>query len=359
MAQKHLTKKDAINLGSFYTPKHLVDIAYSLLDKANAITKDRIFLDTSCGYGDFFADGFNSIGSDIDEQALARVSKNVKTFHRNALISPSRDTYGIKESDSLIIIGNPPYNDKTSLVGRSSKDSAVEIDQVLKHRDLGISFLRSYVKLKPKYVCVLHPLSYLIKETNFKALKAFKDNYRLIDSVIVSSQEFNTKASSYFPVIIALYEQNVLGMDYSFIVDYRFKIDDGHGIRLADFDFIGNYISKYPNATGKGEPVAYFYPMRDINALKRNKTFVDKPSDKMIPIYADKLKYYYYAHHFKRYADKLPYYFGNLDVFIDNDAFLKIENAFMTIEDNELISEYFAKLFGKSLKHSGLTLFSN
>ena len=260
MAQKHLTKKEAINLGSFYTPKRLVDIAYSLLDRANAITKDSIFLDTSCGYGDFFTDGFNSVGSDIDEQALARVSKNVKTFHRNALINPSRNAYGIKESDELIIIGNPPYNDKTSLVGRSSKDSVVEIDQDLKHRDLGISFLRSYVKLKPKYVCVLHPLSYLIKEANFKALKAFKDSYRLIDSIIVSSQEFNTKASSYFPVIIALYEQNQLGMDYSFIVDYRFKIDDGNGIRLADFDFIGNYISKYPNARGKGKPVAYFYP---------------------------------------------------------------------------------------------------
>ena len=54
MAQRHLTKKEAINLGSFYTPKRLVDIAYSLLDKANAITKYSIFLDTSCGYGDFF-----------------------------------------------------------------------------------------------------------------------------------------------------------------------------------------------------------------------------------------------------------------------------------------------------------------
>lgn len=350
MAQKHLTKKEAINLGSFYTPRRLVDVAYSLLDKADAITKDSIFLDTSCGYGDFFADGFNSIGSDIDEQALDRVSDNVKTFHRNALINPSRDTYGIKESDPLIIIGNPPYNDKTSLVGRSSKDSVVEIDLDLKHRDLGISFLRSYAKLKPKYVCVLHPLSYLIKETNFKALKAFKDNYRLIDSVIVSSQEFNTKASSYFPVIIALYEQNTLGMDYSFIVDYHFKVDDGNDVRLADFDFIRNYISKYPNARGEGEPVAYFYLMRDINALKRNKTFVDNPSDKMIPVYANNLKYYYYVHHFKRYASKLPYYFGNLDVFIDNEAFLKTGNAFITLEDNEVISEYFAELFSKFIK---------
>ena len=348
MAQKHLTKKEAINLGSFYTPKRLVDIAYSLLDRANAINKNSIFLDTSCGYGDFFADNFNSIGSDIDEQALARVSKNVKTFHRNALISPSRNAYGIKESDSLIIIGNPPYNDKTSLVSRSSKDSVVEIDQDLKHRDLGISFLRSYVKLKPKYVCVVHPLSYLIKETNFKALKAFKDSYRLIDNLIVSSQEFNTKASSYFPVIIASYEQNTMGMDYSFIKECEFKASDGAGFRLSSFDFIGNYISKYPNAKGEGKPVAYFYPMRDINALKRNKTFVGEPSDKMVPIYADKLKYYYYVHHFKRYADKLPYYFGNLDVFIDNDAFLKIENAFMTLEDSEVISEYFARLFGKS-----------
>ena len=76
----------------------------------------------------------------------------------------------------------------------------------------------------------------------------------------------------------------------------------------------------------------------------------DKATKKILTVYADKLKYYCYVHHFKRYADKLPYYFGNLDVFIDNEAFLKIENTFMTLEDNEGISEYFVKLFGKFIK---------
>lgn len=41
-------------------------------------------------------------------------------------------------------------------------------DEDLFDRDLGVSFLKSYNKLKADVICILHLLSYLIKKTNFE-----------------------------------------------------------------------------------------------------------------------------------------------------------------------------------------------
>lgn len=54
----------------------------------------------------------------------------------------------------------------------------MSIDNNVKTRDLGMSFLLSYNELKAKFVYVLHPLFYLIKQTNFKLLKGFSSNYQ-------------------------------------------------------------------------------------------------------------------------------------------------------------------------------------
>ena len=51
--QRHLNKIDTINLGSFYTPKFIVEIAYEMLER-NVNLRDFTLLDSSCGYGDFF-----------------------------------------------------------------------------------------------------------------------------------------------------------------------------------------------------------------------------------------------------------------------------------------------------------------
>lgn len=71
--------------------------------------------------------------------------------------------------------------------------------------------------------------------------------------------------------------------------------------------------------------------MRDINALKRSKTFMDKVITNSVLVTADKLRFYCYVDVFKEYCSKLPYYFGNLDVFIDIDEFNKISDYFITI----------------------------
>ncbi len=62
-------------------------------------------------------------------------------------------------------MGNPPYNERTSIMQSSLKNKeSMQIDSTLQSRYIGISVLRSYDKLKANFICVLHPLSYLIKK---------------------------------------------------------------------------------------------------------------------------------------------------------------------------------------------------
>lgn len=343
--QTHLDHKNTINLGSFYTPKFCVEMAYQLLENQVDLN-EFLLLDSSCGYGDFFIKPLKYLGADIDCQALKKVNKNIQTICTNSLYQVSRKKYNITDNEKLIIIGNPPYNDKTSIIRNNIKQDLFQIDENLKHRDLGISFLRSYEILQPEFICVLHPLSYLIKKTNFNALKEFSKNYRLIDDIVVSSEIFTPNSSTFFPIIIALYQKSTQGMDYEFIKNYSFKIyPNKHTLRLKDFDFIGNYVPKYPNHKDTRQEVAYFYTLRDINALKRSKTFLDKPQANAIKVFADNLKYYYYIHHFKQFAYQLPFYFGNLDVFIDNEEFLSIADDFSQLQANSKVQMYFARLF--------------
>lgn len=352
LATKHLDKNMAVNLGSFYTPQSLVTKAYGLMQKHINDLDSYIFLDTSCGYGDFFTQNFRYIGADIDKIALQKAQNATKIIHTNSLIGVCREKFEIKHDDKLIIIGNPPYNDKTSQLQARIKKAMFECDELLKSRDLGISFLRSYALLEGEFVCVLHPLSYLIKKTNFEALRDFKAQYRLIDSLIVSSQFFTPNSNAFFPIIIALYQKNAKGMDYDFIQNYRFKTIEGQSFCLNDFDFIANYVSKYPNPNDKRNAVAYFYTLRDINALKRNQTFMQGQSANAIKVFSENLKYYIYIHFFKAYCRNLPYFLGNLDIFIDNESFLKIEDEFLAWFykkpfDEFKIQCYFNALFGR------------
>lgn len=344
MSQTHLNKDTMINLGAFYTPKFVVELAYKMLEKRVNL-EDFLIFDNACGYGDFFVRECEFLGADIDSEALKKVPKSIKTIHTNSLQSVSRTKFGIKQDKKLIIVGNPPYNDTTSLVKSGVKKHIFAVDEVLKCRDLGISFLRSYALLEPEFICVLHPLSYLVKRTNFNALAKFRQNYRLIDDLIISSEIFSPHSNSFFPIIIAMYEKNALGMDFDFIKNYSFKSYEGQKFSLNDFDFISNYICKYPNPHDTRQEVAFFHTLRDINALKRNKTFLAKNSSFAVRVFAENFKYYCYIHHFKHFAHKLPYFLGNFDIFIDNDAFLKHEKDFLNLEPNSAVNAYFERLF--------------
>lgn len=332
--QSHLNYISTINLGSYYTPDHLVNIVYKMLQQYVENIKNYIIMDTSCGYGNFLKFP-NAIGADCDFKALNEAQKAIPTanfYCHNSLKNVNREAYKLSEKDKIIIVGNPPYNDTTSIIRNKIKSEVNEVDIDIKHRDLGISFLLSYNKLKADYICVLHPLSYLIKKANFESLKTFKENYILLNSIIVSSKEFYaTSKTTQFPIIIALYKRDDKGMTYDYITKCKFKTINNKIFSLNQFDKLSNYITKYPNQKNVSlkDTVAFFWTMRDINALKRTKTFIKDEVYNSIRVTKDKLNLYCYADVFKEYIKHIPYYFGNSDIMIDYPSFQKVKSVFL------------------------------
>ena len=350
MSQAHLEYKDRVNLGSYYTPPKFVQLAWELIE--SSIDSQTAIIDSACGYGDFLKNYGQSvtIGCDIDEDAIEIARKNtdkVQFFRTNALSNVSREKFGIpQQSTRLIVIGNPPYNDRTSLIRHKIKNVDFEVDEDIASRDLGISFLRSYNKLAADFVCILHPLSYLIKQTNFRHLKEFTANYKLIDGVLISSGEFPESAKhTPFPIVIAFYQRDTKGMEYDYIRSFPFRIGDGLHFCLSDFDYIINYINKYPSK--QHQPISddslFFWTMRDINALKRNRTFVQNYSNNTIVLDKSKLDYYAYVDVFKRNIHRLPFYFGNCDVPIDDTLFKQSKHCFIsdTIRHHPYLEKHF------------------
>lgn len=356
--------------GSYYTSEKIVNKVFELLKKNICNYSDYVLIDTSCGYGSFLHEkDFKSIiGNDIDEGVATKCPSDVMITFFNALhnVDDIRSKWCVQD-EKIIIVGNPPYNDVTSQTRKNNKVSEqLPIDDDIASRDLGISFLKSYDKLKVDYVCVLHPLSYLVKQTNFKQLKQFAKNYKMIDNLVISSSEFAfTSKVSVFPIVIGIYERNENGMTWDDVNETVFNIDGGGTLKLSNYKSIGEFIDKYPNQqrVSLDESVAIFYTMRDINALKRSKTFMDKVITNSVLVTADKLHFYCYVDVFKEYCSKLPFYFGNLDVFIDIDEFNKISDYFVAVSslkhpelkefvkvnDIELakdkVDKYFSKLF--------------
>ena len=366
MSQAHLEYKSRVNLGSYYTPAEIVNIAWKMI--APYVHSQTTIIDSACGYGDFLRNCGQSItiGSDIDETAINVAKKNndkVRFFQTNALCNVSRGKFGIPQRSDLIVVGNPPYNDKTSLIRQSIKDIDFDVDEDIASRDLGISFLRSYNKLEAGLICVLHPLSYLIKPTNFRLLKEFTANYRLIEGLLISSWEFpESSKHTPFPIVLALYQRDTQGMAYNFIRSFRFRIAGKSGFCLGDFDYIARYIDKYPkkknrqtyNGTlfssverdvhhSENDDSLFFWTMRDINALKRNRTFVESYSENTIVIDKRKLDYYAYVDVFKRNLHRLPFYFGNCDVLIDDDLFRQYKPCFIsdTVRFHPFLKKHF------------------
>ncbi|MCG9128451.1 SAM-dependent methyltransferase, partial [Candidatus Poribacteria bacterium] len=268
-------------------------------------------------------------------------------FQENSLHNVSREKFGIlQQTKRLVVVGNPPYNDRTSLIRNQIKRVEFDIDEDIVSRDLGISFLRSYNKLEADYICVLHPLSYLIKQTNFRHLKEFTENYRLIDGILISSCEFPESAKhTAFPIIIAFYQRDSDGMDYEYIRTFQFRTESETRFCLSEFEYITSYIRKYPSKQNNPIPndSLFFWTMRDINALKRNRTFVQDYSSNTILIDKTKLDYYAYVDVFKRNIHRLPFYFGNCDVPIDNELFTQHKQSFISdsIRHHPYLKEHF------------------
>lgn len=332
---KHLCHKDIVNLGSFYTPYKYVMMAGEWLE-AEGVDDSYIILDSSCGYGAFFelSQFFSNnrfIGNDIDSKAVEMVPKAfpfVEVYNKNSLIEVDRRQFGISDSDKLIIVGNPPYNDTTSIINQKIKNNKIKMDKDLNTRDLGISSILSYSKLDADYVLILHPLSYLIKKANYKLGSRFFENYSIVKHIIFNSQEFdNTSKINGFPIIMALYKKDVgSGMKYSDVRKFNFRTVEGITFNLSKRDYVSDYIQKYPHKIRYSQEIL-FYTLRDINALTRSRTFIKNRISNAVDVDPDRLGYYCYIDCFKKYATA-PYFMGNFDIpFIKKDFNYIVDSA--------------------------------
>ena len=349
---RHLGVVGRVNLGSFYTPSRYVQLISKWL-LSYGIGKGWTIADLSCGYGAFFeladVEGLHEcryVGNDIDHDAIEKARTlfhNVHWSELNVLAEVSRSKFGIGNNEQLVIVGNPPYNDVTSQINQRIKVHQLPIDPDLKTRDLGMSSLLAYNKIAAEYVVVLHPLSYLIKKSNFSAAQKFFANYRLLEHIVFSSQEFaGTSRITAFPVIVAMYKRaEGEGLVYDDVVKMWFHTVEGATFSLSGFDYVTDEVDKYPGKC-RYSPEILFYTMRDINALRRSRTFIRERIANAIDVNPEKLEYYCYIDCFKRYAE-VPYYLGNFNV-----PFMRIDFASVSNDVKRIATYNHPEIFGVS-----------
>ncbi|MFH1825044.1 MAG: hypothetical protein ABH873_07470 [Candidatus Firestonebacteria bacterium] len=319
---EHLPKHKQVQLGSYYTPEKLTRRVYDFIQPyLSARRKKIVIVDSAGGCGAFLvhANGNDYRIADKDAKACAflrqRFDKN-KIFHTNSLTRVSREKYLIPPSAFLIMIGNPPYNDTTSEFKNGRKGKNI-CDEDLYDRDLGVSFLKSYHKLKADIVCILHPLSYLIKETNFKRLRVFKNSYKLTKGEIFSSALFHGTGLIKFPILIALYERTVEGMTFDYIRHFKFNIlGSNKKFVLSNYKTTDGYIDKYPPRKHdiKKSPIGlYYYTFRDFNSLKKNTSFITKEHPNGIVVTLENFYKYSYLYSLKSlFKPEDAWLYGNL-----------------------------------------------
>jgi hypothetical protein len=324
---EHLPKYKKVQLGGYYTPEKLVTRVYNSIQPYLLSNKKNVVIfDSAGGCGAFLVNlsRNNYRIADCDGEACAFLRQRFdtdKVFHTNSLIEVHRDKYSIASTAFLIMIGNPPYNDITSEF-RNGEKGEILCDEDLRDRDLGVSFLKSYNKLNADIVCVLHPLSYLIKEANFKRLRDFRNNYRLIKGEIFSSALFSGTGLSKFPILVALYEKNAEGMTFDYIRSFRFNIlDSDKTFVLSDFKTTDGYINKYPprKYDVQKSPIGlYYYTFRDFNSLKKNASFIAKEHPNGIVVTLENFYKYSYLYSLKSlFNPKNAWLYGNLSPLID------------------------------------------
>jgi len=324
---EHLSKDSRIQLGGYYTPEELVHKVHEFikpyLDKRE---KDIVLFDSAGGCGAFLFDikHYDYRIADYDLKACSFLKQHFaqhNIFHTNSLEDVNRGKYSISSSAFLIMIGNPPYNDTTSEFKKGEKGQNI-CDEDLFDRDLGVSFLKSYHKLKADVVCVLHPLSYLIKETNFKRLKYFRDNYKLIRGEIFSSALFHGTGTGKFPILVALYEKNPSGMTFEYIRQLQFDIlNNNKKFILSRYKTTDGYINKYPPRKNdiKDSPIGlYYYSFRDFNSLKKNASFITKKYSNGIVVTLENFYKYSYLYSLKSlFNPEDTWLYGNLSPLAD------------------------------------------
>lgn len=364
----HLSRSEQIKLGSFYTPKKLVAQVYQFiqpyLDKNK---KDAIIFDNTAGCGAFIMGmkEHNYRVADCDKVASEFLKKHLaseKIFSTNSLVDVARKKYEIPNDAFLIMVGNPPYNDITSEFKNGQKGQNISDDDLF-DRDLGVSFLKSYEKLKANVVCVLHPLSYLIKETNFNRLKKFRANYKLIKATVFSSSWFSKTGSIKFPIMIGLYERDNSGMNFNDIRNFTFSIlGSNKTFNLSGFETTDGYINKYPPRKNDAtiSPIGlYYYTFRDFNSLQKNTSFMNKPHYNAIVVTAHNFyKYAYLSALKKLFQPDNLWLYGNLSPLVNRDLLEKHKSIYVeyALQTNSILKNTDREILKEITNHYGIDL---
>lgn len=359
---EHLPKNERIQLGGYYTPEELVHRVYDFIQPYLCNKKRKVVIFDSAGGCGAFLFGIKHYDYRIADRDLSACKflkqhfDQQNVFHTNSLIEVSRAKYSISPSVFLIMIGNPPYNDTTSEFKSGEKGQNI-CDEDLYDRDFGVSFLKSYHKLNADVVCVLHPLSYLIKEANFKRLRDFKDNYKLIRGEIFSSALFHGTGTGKFPILVALYEKNADGMTFNYIRNFRFNIlDNDKTFILSNFKTTDGYINKYPprkNDVQKSPIGLYYYTFRDLNSLKKNASFITKKHPNGIVVTLENFYKYAYLYSLKSlFNPEDAWLYGNLSPLADMQEVEQDKKLYVsyTIKTNRIFSEIKSSIFEKIAK---------
>lgn len=356
---EHLPKNERIQLGSYYTPEKLVKLVHEFIKPyLENKKKDVILFDSAGGCGAFLFDmrHYDYRIADCDLEVCPFLKQHFShhnIFHTNSLKGGNRDKYLIPSSAFLIMIGNPPYNDTTSEFKNGEKGQNI-CDEDLYDRDIGVSFLKSYHKLNADVVCVLHPLSYLIKEANFKRLRDFKDNYKLIKGEIFSSALFHGTGTGKFPILVSLYEKNTDGMTFEDIRNFRFNIlDNDKTFVLSNFKTTDGYINKYPprkNDVQKSPIGLYYYSFRDINSLKKNTSFLTKEHPNGIVVTLENFYKYAYLYSLKSlFNPEDAWLYGNLSPLVNIEDVQQNKKLYIlyAIKTNKVLREMNNSIFKK------------
>ncbi|MCL2217643.1 MAG: SAM-dependent methyltransferase [Defluviitaleaceae bacterium] len=336
---RHLHDTKKANLGKYYTPKEIAETLKQEIEPK--INNNTYILDLACGCGAFLElfDDCHAIGRDIDSQAMEILELfNFSNIGEdNTLLNVSRSKYGLSEADDVIIVGNPPYNDYSSRNRRYSTKAKSEpspVDADIKSRDIGRSFLEAYAKLEPRYICVLHPLAYLIKPTSFRNLKYLRQSYRLENATIFKSHIFpDLKRRTPFPIVIATYKRDAGGMDFDYIQNFNFNIhNDTVKFRLSSVVQAGHdYIRQTVTSVDKNSSDIglYHYNFRDINSLNKanfqNEEYRANHVDTMLVVNYIDLWKYCYVNCIKKFlipmlVEDNNYILGNLNPILDKEV---------------------------------------
>jgi len=365
---EHLPKSKRIQLGSYYTPEELVKLVHEFIKPyLENKKKDVILFDSAGGCGAFLfgikQSDYRIADRDLKAcEFLKQHFNQQKVFHTNSLNEINREKYFISPSAFLIMIGNPPYNDTTSEFKNGEKGQNI-CDKDLYDRDIGVSFLKSYHKLNADVVCVLHPLSYLIKESNFERLHDFKDNYKIIRAEIFSSALFHGTGTSKFPILVALYEKNADGMTFNYIRNFRFNIlDSDKTFVLSNFKTTDGYINKYPprkNDIQKSPIGLYYYSFRDINSLKKNTSFMTKEHPNGIVVTLENFYKYAYLYSLKNlFNPEDAWLYGNLSPLVNIEEVEQNKDLYIlyAIKTNKVLREMDNSILKKVIHYYEITL---